>query len=178
MQDWWETATLKAKIGVVTAREPIFLGLSKKASTYHLITHYIIAPATDSSPAITLSQKDIRSVQLGKAALVSGIEFLLRTANMLNPKKILVAGAFGSHLDRDDMLADGLLPPLPPEQVAMVGNAAGAGAIMALCDQGCIATAQKLIDMTSVVNLAANIDFQKTFISRLAFPGPSAGRLD
>lgn len=119
--------------------------------------------------AVAISQKDIRHVQLGKAALISGIEFLLTAAGIKEPTKILVAGAFGSHLDRDDLLTLGMLPSLDPERITMVGNAAGSGAIMVLCDGLSLKYAEEVARRTTTINLAANADFHHHFITRLSF---------
>lgn len=123
----------------------------------------------DQRTAVAISQKDIRHVQLGKAALICGIEFLLAAAGIKKPTKILVAGAFGSHLDKDDLLALGMLPPLAAERVFMVGNAAGSGAIMVLCDSLYLKHAEEMASRTTTINLAANADFHNHFITRLSF---------
>jgi uncharacterized 2Fe-2S/4Fe-4S cluster protein (DUF4445 family) len=136
---------------------------------------YVIVPADLSANGkdISISQKDIRSVQLGKAALITGIEFLLRAAGLTMPEKILIAGAFGSNLNTSDMLTLGMVPPIELSRIHATGNSAGAGAIMALCDDKYRATTQKLANEISVIELAANIDFQKTFVERLSFPSTS-----
>ncbi|MCP4720495.1 MAG: ATP-binding protein, partial [Desulfobacteraceae bacterium] len=71
--------------------------------------HYILAPKDDSSDgkAVFINQKDIRSVQLGKSALITGIEFLLKEAGFDRPEKIIIAGAFGTFLDKGDMMTLG-----------------------------------------------------------------------
>ncbi len=123
-----------------------------------------------SKEEIAISQKDVRQVQLGKAALISGIDFLLARAGMAKPTKVLVAGAFGSHLDKRDLLTLGMLPPLPPEDIVMVGNAAGSGAVMVLCDPGYVKQAEELAARTTVINLAADPLFLENYITRLSFP--------
>ena len=133
---------------------------------------YLIVPAgqTANNRDIFISQKDIRSVQLGKAALITGIEFLLRTAGMALPEKIIIAGAFGSHLQKRDMRILGMLPDIDPDRIDMVGNAAGGGAIMALCDDY-VEAAGRLAGKISVIELASSVDFQNRFVERLSFSG-------
>jgi len=118
---------------------------------------------------VAISQKDIRNVQLGKAALISGIEFLLAAAQMEAPEKIIVAGAFGSHLDKNDLLTIGMLPDIDPNNIDIAGNAAGSGAIMALCDDDYLHRAEQIAAETSVINLAEDMEFQMHFINRLSF---------
>ncbi len=117
---------------------------------------------------IAISQKDIRSVQLGKSALITGIEFLLMKAGCKRPEKIIIAGAFGSHLQKDDLIDLGIIPNISREKIEMVGNAAGAGAVMALCDTRYIDKATKIAAETEIVDLAGNAHFQDRFIDNLA----------
>lgn len=140
---------------------------------------YVIVPAERAATRseIAITQKDIRAVQLGKAALITGIEFLLRAAGMIMPEKILIAGAFGSFLNKNDMLALGMLPDIDPSRIHVAGNAAGAGAIMALCDEQYIDKVRKLAAKILVIELSASIDFQNTFVARLSFPDTSLGHV-
>jgi len=89
---------------------------------------------------------------------------------MTMPEKMIIAGAFGSFLDKYDMLALGMLPSIDPSLIEVAGNSAGAGAIMALCDDACLAQTRKLATGMAVIELTANIDFQNTFVERLSFP--------
>ena len=132
------------------------------------VRRYLIAK-DGAEGKVAISQKDIRQVQLGKAALISGIEFLLAAAGIKAPTQLLVAGAFGSHLEKHDLLTLGMLPPLDPEQITMVGNAAGGGAIMVLCDDRHLHSAEKMAGQITVLNLAADPEFQEHFINRLSF---------
>lgn len=133
---------------------------------------YQLVPANDSQTdcAIALSQKDIRAVQLGKAALRAGIDQLLLAAGLRMPEKILVAGAFGSHIDPSDMIALGMLPDIGKSRIFPVGNAAGAGTVMALCDPASLQLACELAAAIKTIDLAAHPDFQKVFIDCLKFP--------
>jgi uncharacterized 2Fe-2S/4Fe-4S cluster protein (DUF4445 family) len=133
---------------------------------------YVIVPGKNSATGknISISQKDIRAIQLGKSALITGIEYLLRAAGLKVPEKILIAGAFGSNLDRSDILTLGMVPFLDPSRIEMTGNSAGAGAIMLLCDERYFAQIEKLVKKISVIELATNSDFQQTFVERLSFP--------
>ncbi len=133
---------------------------------------YVIVPedSVTKKREIFLSQKDIRAVQLGKAALVTGIEFLLRAVAMSKPTKVIIAGAFGSYLDKFDMLTLGMIPAIDPALIQSTGNSAGAGAIMALCDDVYLSQAHDLAKAVSVIELTADKDFQNTFVKRLSFP--------
>lgn len=136
------------------------------------IKQYIIVPQVSSQDgaAIFISQKDIRSVQLGKGALITGIEFLLKEAGFEKPEKIIIAGAFGSFLDKKDMMALGMIPAMDLNRVEVAGNSAGAGAVMALCDPFFLEKAIQMADKVMVVDLACNLDFQEVFVEKLGFP--------
>ncbi|EKD36150.1 MAG: hypothetical protein ACD_75C01616G0004 [uncultured bacterium] len=134
--------------------------------------YYELVSGKDSGngSSISISQKDIRAVQLGKAALRAGIDHLLKVADLRNLEKILVAGAFGSHIDPSDMISLGMLPNISTDRIQTVGNAAGSGTVMALCNSDYFKKASHVALTISNVDLATNAGFQKTFIDRLKFP--------
>lgn len=132
---------------------------------------YVIVPGESpvSSP-IGISQKDIRSVQLGKAALMTGIELLMKEAGIRELNRIIIAGAFGSRIKAQDMMTLGMIPRMSEKKISIRGNAAGAGAIMALCDKTYISGIRHVAETVCQVDLASQPDFQKTFVKNLNFP--------
>ena len=130
-----------------------------------------IVPAgeTQTGRSITLTQADVRAVQLAKGALRTGIDLLCRENNLPQPTRILLAGAFGSYIDKTAALAIGMFPALPESAIEVVGNAAGAGAILTLFDDDYVNRSKALAQTTRVVDLAAHPDFQNTFIQSLSF---------
>jgi len=127
------------------------------------------AQASQTGRPITLTQADVRAVQLAKGALRTGIDLLCRESSLPRPARILLAGAFGSYIDKSAALAIGMFPALPESAIEVVGNAAGGGAILALFDDDCLRQCQTLAQTTRVVDLAAHPDFQNTFIQSLSF---------
>jgi len=125
--------------------------------------------ASGNGRPITLTQGDVRAVQLAKGALRTGIDLLCRENKIARPAKILLAGAFGSHIEKTDALQIGMLPGVKEEEIEVVGNAAGAGAILALCDEGYFERAKDLARVTRVFDLAGHPDFQAMFVQSLAF---------
>lgn len=119
---------------------------------------------------VAISQKDIRSIQLGKAALITGIEFLLKEDDSQVPEIIIVAGAFGSYLEKGDMITLGMLPKIELHDIINSGNLAGAGAVMALCSEQYLQRAKELAAEMKVVDLALSTEFQNVFVQRLGFP--------
>lgn len=119
--------------------------------------------------AITVALKDIRSIQLAKAALRAGAEILLRTYGVEKPDRILLAGAFGSYIDKYHALAIGMLPNCEPEDVTSVGNSAGDGARFALLNISKRREAEWAAEAIEYVELATDRDFQREYMKAMAF---------
>ncbi len=114
---------------------------------------------------IIFTQQDVRSVQLGKAALRAGIEILLREQGVKELDHIYLAGTFGNHLEPRDIVAIGLVPPLPVERIESIGNAAGDGARMALFNRRDRQRARRLAGAMRVIELSNRADFQELFVA-------------
>jgi uncharacterized 2Fe-2S/4Fe-4S cluster protein (DUF4445 family) len=95
---------------------------------------------------IVLTQKDVRELQLGKAAMRAGIEMLLEALQLEaeQVERALLAGAFGSHLSPDALCEIGLLPPALSGKVESIGNAAGEGAKLYLKNYGLFEQSERL----------------------------------
>lgn len=133
---------------------------------------YVLVPGkeTQDGDTVHISQKDIRSVQLGKAALITGIEFLLQAAGYDHPEKVIIAGAFGTYIETGDMFTLGMIPVMGDGKVEIAGNSAGAGAVMVLCDETYLAKAIEMAAGMTIIELAGNLKFQEVFIKKLSFP--------
>ncbi len=117
-------------------------------------------------PAITITQTDIRELQLAKAAIRTGIQILLETSGCAEDdiKQVIIAGAFGTYIDISSAVTIGMLPPLPLNRFRQVGNAAGTGARLALISLKSRAKAQAVASRISYIELASNPSFQPTFM--------------
>jgi uncharacterized 2Fe-2S/4Fe-4S cluster protein (DUF4445 family) len=80
-----------------------------------------------------------------------------------------MAGAFGSTINRADALGLGMFPAMEVDDIEVVGNAAGAGAVLALLDENCFERARTIARTVQVFDLSAHPDFQNTFINSLSF---------
>ena len=134
--------------------------------------YYILVPPDSSQygSAVFISQKDIRSVQLGKGALITGIEFLLKAARIEKPEKIIIAGAFGTFIEKEDMITLGMIPDINPDKIEAAGNSAGAGAVMVLCDDFYLKKTIEIAGRITTVDLACDQKFQEVFVQNLGFP--------
>ncbi len=115
---------------------------------------------------ITITQKDIRELQLAKAAVRSGIRLLLETNGFIEEqlRQVVIAGSFGSYIDLSSAITVGLLPPLPLNCYRQVGNAAGTGAKLSLLSLTKREEAKAITSRAHYIELAGNPDFKRTFI--------------
>ncbi|MDR1320218.1 MAG: ASKHA domain-containing protein [Gracilibacteraceae bacterium] len=134
---------------------------------------FILADGERADSAVAVTQKDVRELQLAKSAIRSGIETLLREAGLtaVDIDEVLLAGAFGNYLDPGGALALGMLPPLAPERIRAIGNAAGTGALMALISEDIFWGSARIAGRVKHLELSTHKDFQDMFIDNLSFPG-------
>ena len=121
---------------------------------------------------ILLTQKDVRETQLAKGAILAGYEILKRTLGIKDEdiQEILLAGAFGNYIRRDQAKRIGLLPNVPKDRIRFVGNAAGFGAKMVLLSKDLRKEACEISENTEYIELAVRTDFQDVFVSSMSFP--------
>jgi uncharacterized 2Fe-2S/4Fe-4S cluster protein (DUF4445 family) len=141
---------------------------------------FVLAGAAQSASGepVYLTQKDIRAVQLAKAALRTGCDFLLKAQSIRQPERILLAGVFGSLLDPRHAMQIGLIPHLPLERVEAIGNAAGEGACRALLNRSKRYEAVQIARQAHHLVMPADPSFQEQFTASLAFPPISAESFD
>lgn len=130
------------------------------------------AEETQIDGPILLTQRDIRELQLAKGAIAAGINILLREMELEIGEldHILLAGAFGNFIRRNMAMRIGLLPAAPRERIRYIGNAAGAGARLALLSRRCKEEADRISDRAEYLELAGRADFQMEFASAMMFP--------
>ncbi|WP_299193658.1 ASKHA domain-containing protein [uncultured Erythrobacter sp.] len=119
---------------------------------------------------IWVKQTDIRSVQLAKAALAAGVRLLTDHLGCETFDEVLLAGAFGNHLDADYVARIGIIPGAEAAQISSIGNAAGMGAAMAMFNR---AEQRKLVEAVrkiEKVETATEPKFQDYFVEAMAFP--------
>lgn len=92
----------------------------------------------DPERRVYLTQKDIRCVQLAKAALRAGIETMMGTLSISydDIDCVVLAGGFGMHMRAESATRVGIIPPALGDRIVLVGNAAGKGAVEALFEAG------------------------------------------
>jgi uncharacterized 2Fe-2S/4Fe-4S cluster protein (DUF4445 family) len=128
------------------------------------------APETAIGQDITITQGDVRAVQLAKAALYTGAKYLMEKFGVASVGGVILAGAFGSYINRENALAIGMFPDCDPERITAVGNAAGDGAKLVLLDTGKRDEASQIARRVHCVETSMEPDFQARFVEAMAFP--------
>lgn len=133
---------------------------------------YVLAWAKETAIGkdVVITQADIRAVQLAKAALYVGAQYLMERLGVDHVDEVILAGAFGSYIDKESAMAIGMFPDCDISRVHAVGNAAGDGARIALLDAEKRREAAKVARSVEFIETAAESDFQKKFMDAIAIP--------
>ncbi|MDE0513249.1 MAG: ASKHA domain-containing protein [Gammaproteobacteria bacterium] len=119
---------------------------------------------------ISVTQNDIRQIQLAKAALYAGVKLLMDRMGITSVDRIRLAGAFGSHIDVRLAMVLGMIPDCPLQQVASVGNAAGTGARIALLNNESREEIETVVRKIEKIETAVETKFQEYFVNAMAIP--------
>jgi uncharacterized 2Fe-2S/4Fe-4S cluster protein (DUF4445 family) len=128
----------------------------------------------DGEPLISVTQNDVRAIQLAKAALYAGARLLMDRLAIAKVDKIRLAGAFGSHIDVKYAMVLGLIPDCPLDNVQSAGNAAGTGARIALVNMAARDDIERVVRSIEKVETAVEPKFQQHFVEAMAFPHKTA----
>jgi uncharacterized 2Fe-2S/4Fe-4S cluster protein (DUF4445 family) len=126
------------------------------------------------TPPLMITQNDIRAIQLAKAALYAGIRLLMDHMEADHVDRIRLAGAFGSHIDVKYAMVLGMIPDCDLAKVGSAGNAAGAGARIALLDAQSRGAIEALVRRVEKIETAIEPRFQEHFVEAMAIPHRSA----
>ncbi len=124
----------------------------------------------DGEPRLTITQADVRQIQLAKAALQAGCRLLMERYGIERVERIRLAGAFGTHIDPRHALVLGLVPDCDPDRVTAAGNAAGTGARIALLNRAARAEIEDVVGRVEKVETAIEPRFQEQFVRAMAIP--------
>ena len=124
----------------------------------------------DGPPRLQITQEDVRAIQLAKAALHAGARLLMDRAGVDSPDRIVLTGAFGSHIDVTRAMVLGMIPDCPLSKVTAAGNAAGTGARIALLNRGARAEIESVVRRVEKVETAVEPRFQEHFVAAMALP--------
>jgi uncharacterized 2Fe-2S/4Fe-4S cluster protein (DUF4445 family) len=142
--------------------------ISEEGRTFSYLLHR-------GEPEIRIYQTDVRAIQLAKAALMAGARLLMDRMGVEKVDRIVLTGAFGSHIDPVYAMTLGMIPDCPVENVVAAGNAAGTGALIALLDRKARDEIETVVRRIEKVETAVEPDFQRHFVDAMAIPHGTAG---
>lgn len=126
--------------------------------------------STHDGPLITVTQGDIRAIQLAKSALYAGARLLMDQMGVETVDRITLAGAFGAHISPKHAMVLGMIPDAALDKVTSAGNAAGHGARIALCNRQSRIDISKTVREIEKVETAIEPKFQEHFVNANAIP--------
>jgi len=140
------------------------IGAHPRVHSQNGTAEFVLAERADQQD-ITISQKDVRELQLAKAAIRLGIQALVAADGIAEDhiEQVVIAGAFGTFINVESAITIGMLPALPLERFKQVGNAAGTGARLALISQSQRAKAEQIAQQDGYIELAAVPNFNRKF---------------
>jgi uncharacterized 2Fe-2S/4Fe-4S cluster protein (DUF4445 family) len=123
---------------------------------------------------ITVTQRDVREIQLAKAAIHTECSILMKRKNIEEKDidRVFIAGAFGNYINPENAKIIGLIPDIPTEKIKFVGNTAIMGAKIALVSKEIREKAELISKKIRYLELANDPDFKKEFLKALSFPSP------
>lgn len=139
---------------------PTFLGEDEEGDPVFQITENVY-----------MTGKDIREVQLAKAAICAGIRTLLEEAGIDTDDvdKVVIAGGFGSHIRKESACRIGLIPPELLKKISFAGNTAGAGAVAILLSNEAKDKADRIREKATYLELSQNAKFMEQYIEEMMF---------
>jgi uncharacterized 2Fe-2S/4Fe-4S cluster protein (DUF4445 family) len=151
--------------------------LAERIKDHGELRFELIAAESTTTPArenraIFISQKDLRQVQLAKAAIASAIEVLMKEKGINASKvaQVYVAGAFGKHLRKENLLRTGFIPAELGERIVFAGNTAKTGAILCLLSKEMRLEAEQIAKKTRYFELSVYPGYDQLFFKAIAFP--------
>ncbi len=161
------------RAGIVDSRGKFKTGLSSnRIRKGESGWEYVIAWAEETSIGrdIPMTQQDVRQIQLAKAALFTAARTLLKRSGLESPDKIILAGGFGSYIDKEKAMLIGLIPDCQLDHVYAVGNAAGDGARIALLNVEKRREIESVARKVERFELPTDPEFQNQFMLATSFP--------
>ena len=122
---------------------------------------------------VSVTQNDVRAIQLAKAALYAGFRLLMDKINIRKVDRVVLAGAFGTHIDPKYAMVLGMIPDCLLANVSAAGNLAGAGARMALLNQAARRDIEAVVRQIEKIETAVEASFQDHFVKAMAIPHKS-----
>jgi uncharacterized 2Fe-2S/4Fe-4S cluster protein (DUF4445 family) len=129
------------------------------------------APAFSICEGVYITQRDVRRIQTAKSAIAAGTLALLHAAGLAiaDVERVYLAGGFGSFMDEENAITIGLLPEEARRIIKNIGNAAGAGAGMALVKSEYVTEHRRIADAAQHVELSTDAYFMEKYVDCMMF---------
>ncbi len=126
----------------------------------------------DEGKNITLTQKDIRQLQLAKGAIRAGIEVLLKKTEYRSDDvtRVYLVGGFANYLDPENAVKIGMISEKMEDKIVQAGNGSGAGASLYLLDRELKEASEQLKSRINYIELSSDSEFQQEFTAQMGFP--------
>ena len=132
---------------------------------------FLVYDATENGgPKLTVTNRDIREIQMAKAALYSGARLLMDKFDIDKVDRVVLAGAFGAHISPKHAMVLGMIPDAPLDKVTSAGNAAGTGARIALLNREARTEIEATVRAIHKIETAIEPRFQEHFVNASAIP--------
>lgn len=131
-----------------------------------------IVVATDAQGKdITFTQKDIREIQLAKAAIRAGLERLVAEYGCTYDEieTVYLAGGFGAYVDLNSVVNIGVIPKELKAKIKVVGNTSLSGCVEYLLSKNSKQRLEQMKEKVSILNLGADIKFNELFVDHMFF---------
>ncbi|MQQ07068.1 DUF4445 domain-containing protein [Epibacterium sp. SM1979] len=126
--------------------------------------------SANGEPVITVTNGDVRAIQMAKAALYSGARLLMDKLEVDKVDRVVLAGAFGAHISAKHAMVLGMIPDCTLEKVTSAGNAAGTGARIALLNTDARSEIEETVRQIEKIETAVEARFQEHFVNASAMP--------
>lgn len=122
------------------------------------------------SEHVTITQTDVRAIQLAKAALYAGFRLLMDKLEIEKIDNVVLAGAFGTHIEPKYAMVLGMIPDCLFDRVKSAGNSAGTGARICLLNKGQRKRVEDIVRNIEKIETAIEPSFQNIFVKAMAIP--------
>jgi len=159
--------------GIVDAKG--LIGTAEETGTSRCIADgrtqaYVLWEGDAAHPRITVTNHDIRAIQMAKAALYAGARLLMDKRGVDKVDRVVLAGAFGAHISAKHAMVLGMIPDVPLDKVTSAGNAAGTGARIALLNMRARGEIESVVREVEKIETAVEPRFQELFVAATAMP--------
>ena len=149
---------------------PEALGSNRIVADGRTYSYILYEDPETGAPPIMVTQNDVRAIQLAKSALYAGAKLLIEKFGADKVDRIVLAGAFGSHISTKHAMVLGMIPDCQLDKVVSSGNAAGTGARIGLCNLEARREIEKTVFQIEKIETAVEPKFQEHFVNANAIP--------